>query len=54
MRNFELKAKSAVIENVRGKEDFVSLGTTGFQFYKLTSNVTMMKKYAVYQSGGDI
>jgi len=33
-RNFGLEDKSVVIENVRGKEDSVSLDTTGFQFYK--------------------
>ena len=33
-RNFELEARSVIIENVRGKEDSVSLDTTGFQFYK--------------------
>ena len=37
VRNFELEAKSVVIENVRGKEDSVSLDTAGFQFYKHTS-----------------
>ena len=39
-RNFEFEAKSVVIENVRGKEDSVSLDTTGFQFYKHTSKLT--------------
>ena len=39
-RNFELEARSVVIENVRGKEDSVSLDTTGFQFYKHTSKLT--------------
>lgn len=38
--NFELGAKSVVIENVRGKEDSVSLDTTGFQFYKHASKLT--------------
>ena len=38
--NFELEAKSIVIENIRGKEDFVSLDTVGFQFYKHTSKHT--------------
>jgi len=33
-RNFGLEDKSVIIENVRGKEDSVSLDTTGFQFYK--------------------
>ena len=37
VRNFEVEAKSVVIENVRGKEDSVSLDTAGFQFYKHTS-----------------
>ena len=32
--------KSIVIENMRGKEDSVSLDTTGFQFYKHTSKHT--------------
>ena len=31
-RNFELEAKTVVIENVRGKEDSFSLDTAGFQF----------------------
>jgi hypothetical protein len=39
-RNFELEEKSIVIENIRGKEDSVSLDTTGFQFYKHTSKHT--------------
>jgi hypothetical protein len=39
-RNFEVEAKSVVIENVRGKEDSVSLDTAGFQFYKHTSKHT--------------
>ncbi|KAF8180428.1 hypothetical protein BJ912DRAFT_1033010 [Pholiota molesta] len=33
-RNFGREEKDVVIENVRGKEDTVSLDTTGFQFYK--------------------
>ena len=32
--------KSVVIENIRGKEDSVSLDTAGFQFYKHTSKLT--------------
>ena len=42
-RNFEVEAKSVVIENVRGKEEdsaVLSLDTTGFQFYKHTSKHT--------------
>jgi hypothetical protein len=39
-RNIEVEAKSVVIENVRGKEDSVSLDTAGFQFYKHTSKHT--------------
>ena len=39
-RNFELEAKSVVIENIRGKEDSASLDSTGFQFYKHTSKLT--------------
>ena len=40
VRNFGVEARSVVIENVRGKEDTVSLDTTGFQFYKHTSKHT--------------
>ena len=40
VRNFEFEAKSVVIENVRGKEDSLSLDTTGFQFYKHISKLT--------------
>jgi len=40
VRNFEVEAKSVVIENVRGKEDSFSLDTAGFQFYKHTSKHT--------------
>ena len=39
-RNFEVEAKSVVIENLRGKEDSVLLDTAGFQFYKHTSKHT--------------
>ena len=39
-RNFGHEEKSVVIENVRGKEDSVSLDTAGFQFYKHTSKHT--------------
>ena len=39
-RNFEVEAKSVAIENLRGKEDSVSLDTAGFQFYKHTSKHT--------------
>jgi hypothetical protein len=38
--NVKIEAKSVVIENVRGKEDSVSLDTAGFQFYKHTSKHT--------------
>ena len=41
VRNFKVETKSVVIENVRGKEDTVSLDTTGFQFYKHTSTHTI-------------
>ncbi|KAF8811247.1 hypothetical protein BYT27DRAFT_7240407 [Phlegmacium glaucopus] len=39
-KNFGREEKSLVIENIRGKEDTVSLDTTGFQFYKHTSKHT--------------
>ena len=39
-RNFEREEKSVVIENVRGKEDSVSLDTAGFQFYHYPSKHT--------------
>ena len=39
-RNFEMEKKSVVVENIRGKEDSVSLDTTGFQFYKHISKHT--------------
>jgi hypothetical protein len=39
-RNFKLGEKSVVIENIRGKEDSVSLDTAGFQFYKHASKHT--------------
>jgi hypothetical protein len=39
-RNVEREEKSVVIENIRGKEDSVSLDTAGFQFYKHTSKHT--------------
>jgi len=32
-RNFELKGYQVQVENIRGKEDTVSLDSTGFQFY---------------------
>ena len=32
-RNFEREEKSVTIENIRGKENSVSLDTAGFQFY---------------------
>jgi hypothetical protein len=40
VRNFEMAEKSVVIENLRGKEDSVSLDTAGFQFYKHSSKHT--------------
>ena len=40
VKNFKVETKSLVIENLRGKEDTVSLDTTGFQFYKHTSKHT--------------
>lgn len=33
-RNFSREEKGVVIENLRGKEDSVSLDTTGFKYYK--------------------
>lgn len=39
-RNFEREEKSVVIENVRGKENYVSLDTAGFQFYRYPSKHT--------------
>ena len=39
-KNIGRVEKSVVIENVRGKEDSVSLDTAGFQFYKHTSKHT--------------
>ena len=36
-RNFQREEKSVVIENLRGKEDAVSLDTAGFQFYHCPS-----------------
>ncbi|KJA22550.1 hypothetical protein HYPSUDRAFT_40939 [Hypholoma sublateritium FD-334 SS-4] len=39
-KNFGSEERTAVIENVRGKEDSVSLDTTGFQFYKHASKLT--------------
>jgi hypothetical protein len=33
-KNIENEDKTVVIENIRGKEDSVSLDTTGFLFYK--------------------
>jgi hypothetical protein len=39
-RNFEREEKSVIIENIRGKEDSVSLDTTGFQFYRYPSKHT--------------
>ena len=39
-KNFRYEEKPTVIENVRGKEDSVSLDTTGFQYYKHISKHT--------------
>ena len=39
-KNVGHEEKSVVVENVRGKEDSVSLDTTGFQYYKHTSKYT--------------
>jgi len=39
-RNVRREEKPVVIENIRGKEDSVSLDTAGFQFYKHTSKHT--------------
>lgn len=39
-RNFEREEKSVTIENVRGKENSVSLDTAGFQFYRYPSKHT--------------
>ena len=53
-KNFTYEEKTAVIENVRGKEGSVSLDTTGFQYYnhptKLTADdfsdeATVVNKY---------
>ena len=38
--NVGREKKSVVIENVRGKEDSISLDTAGFQFYKHTSKLS--------------
>ena len=48
VRNFEDDTKSVVIENLRGKEDAVSLDTAGFQFYKHTS------KHAIFDNDEEI
>src|SRR5882762_3507604 len=39
-RNFEREEKSVIIENIRGKENSVSLDTAGFQFYSYPSKHT--------------
>ena len=39
-RNFEREEKSVIIENIRGKENSVSLDTAGFQFYRYPSKHT--------------
>jgi hypothetical protein len=39
-KNYKRQDKSVIIENIRGKEDSVSLETTGFQFYKNASKHT--------------
>lgn len=33
-RNFTLEDKDIIVENLRGKEDSVTLDTAGFQFYR--------------------
>lgn len=37
MKNYSDEAHEVTIENIRGKEDSVSLDTTGFQFYRQPS-----------------
>lgn len=39
-KNYKHQDETVVIENIRGKEDTVSLDTTGFQFYKHVSRHT--------------
>ena len=39
-RNFEREEKSVIIENIRGKENSVSLDTAGFQYYCYPSKHT--------------
>ncbi|KAH9476240.1 Aspirochlorine biosynthesis protein N [Psilocybe cubensis] len=39
-KNFTREEKEMVIENLRGKEDTVSLDTTGFQYFRHTSKHT--------------
>lgn len=39
-KNYDTEEKTMIIENVRGKEDTVSLDTTGFQFFKHASKLT--------------
>lgn len=40
INNYSKKDEDVVIENVRGKEDTVSLDTTGFAFYKHKTKLT--------------
>lgn len=40
-KNYDTEEKTMIIENVRGKEDTVSLDTTGFQFFKHASKLTL-------------
>ena len=39
-KNYGFEGKTVAVENVRGKEDSVSLDTTGFQFFKQASKLT--------------
>ncbi|PPQ89617.1 hypothetical protein CVT25_012533 [Psilocybe cyanescens] len=39
-KNFTREEKDVVVENLRGKEDTVSLDTTGFQYFRHTSKHT--------------
>lgn len=49
-RNFTRQEKTAVIENVRGKEANYSLDTTGYQFYKHKSTFTNFTNDAAIRS----
>ena len=39
-KNYECEYKDVVVENLRGKEDSVTLDTAGFQYFKHTSKHT--------------